>query len=64
MKNILRGLYSGAIIPWERNEPDSEKRREILQKLEDEEQYFMEKCHWTIASGFRHYQACTWSFPP
>lgn len=43
MKNILRGLYSGAIIPWERNEPDSEKRREILQKLEDEEQYFMEK---------------------
>lgn len=43
MKSIMHSLYSGAVIPWERNEPDSERRREILQKLEDEERYFMEK---------------------
>ncbi len=43
MKSILRGLYSGDIIPWERRNPDSEKQREILRKLEDEERYFMAK---------------------
>ncbi|MEN0649579.1 DUF6809 family protein [Caldifermentibacillus hisashii] len=43
MKSVMHSLYSGAIIPWERSEPDSEKRHEILQKLEDEERYFMEK---------------------
>ncbi len=43
MKSILRGLYNGDIIPWERRNPDSEKQREILRKLEDEERYFMAK---------------------
>lgn len=43
MKSILRGLYNGDIIPWERRNPDSEKHREILRKLEDEERYFMAK---------------------
>lgn len=43
MKSILRSLYNGDIIPWERRNPDSEKQREILRKLEDEEWYFMAK---------------------
>lgn len=43
MKSILRGLYNGDIIPWERRNPDSEKQREILRKIEDEERYFMAK---------------------
>lgn len=43
MKSILRSLYNGNIIPWERRETDSEKRRAILQKIENEEQYFMAK---------------------
>jgi hypothetical protein len=43
MKSVLRGLYRGDIIPWERRDPDSESQREILRKLEDEERYFMAK---------------------
>ena len=43
MKSILRSLYDGNIIPWERRDPDSEKHREILRKIEDEERYFMAK---------------------
>jgi hypothetical protein len=43
MKSILHGLYNGDIIPWERRNPNSEKHREILRKIEDEERYFMAK---------------------
>lgn len=43
MKSIIQSLYSGAIIPWERNDADIERRNEVLQKLEDEERYFLEK---------------------
>ncbi len=43
MKSILHSLYNGDIIPWERRNPDSEKHREILRKIEDEERYFMAK---------------------
>ena len=43
MKSILRGLYNGGIIPWERRNPHSEKHREILRGVEGEEQYFMAK---------------------
>ncbi len=43
MKSILRSLYKGDIIPWERRNPNSEKHREILRKIEDEERYFMAK---------------------
>lgn len=43
MKGILHGLYNGDIIPWERRNPNSEMHREILHKIENEEQYFMAK---------------------
>ncbi len=43
MKSILRGLYSGTIIPWERRNPHSAQQRELLHKIEDEERYFMSK---------------------
>ena len=43
MKSILNGLYTGAIIPWERRNPASAQQRDILRKLEDEERYFIAK---------------------
>ena len=43
MKSILRGLYAGAIIPWERRNPNSEQQRDILRKLENEACYFLTK---------------------
>ena len=42
-RKILRGLYNGDIIPWERKEPRNEIVSEILRKIEDEERYFTEK---------------------
>ena len=43
MENILRGLLSGNIIPWERKGSHSERQHEIARKIEVEERYFMEK---------------------
>ena len=43
MKSILNGLFTGAIIPWERRNPACEQQRKILRRLEEEEQYFMSK---------------------
>lgn len=43
MKNVLRGLYNGKIIPWERREPYSAERLELVRKIEEEERYFMDK---------------------
>lgn len=41
--SILEGLYNGKIIPWERRNPPNKKKRQLLQKLEAEEQYFISK---------------------
>ena len=41
--HILRGLYNGQIIPWERHTSNSDKQRELLRKLDSEERYFIEK---------------------
>ncbi|MDL2233254.1 hypothetical protein LJC63_06710, partial [Ruminococcaceae bacterium OttesenSCG-928-L11] len=41
--SILRGLYNGKIIPWERREPYSAERLELVRKIEIEERYFVEK---------------------
>ena len=43
MESILRGLYNGKIIPWERREPRNEALLEIVRKIEDEERYFVQK---------------------
>lgn len=43
MKSILRGLFNGDIIPWERRDPENKRRKEILRRLEDEERYFASK---------------------
>lgn len=43
MGNILRGLYNGNIIPWERKEPHNEALLEIVRKIEGEERYFVQK---------------------
>lgn len=53
MKKILHGLYNGDIIPWERRNPNSEKQRALLQKIESEEQYFMEKMSLDDCSRFQ-----------
>ncbi len=43
MKSVLHGLYNGDIIPWERRNPPSEKRRETVRKIQEAERYFMAK---------------------
>ena len=43
MKSILQGLYTGAIIPWERRNPPDTRQRKLLRKIEDEEHYFTAK---------------------
>ena len=42
-EGVLRGLYNGHIIPWERRCPPDDRQREILGKLEEEDRYFMAK---------------------
>ncbi len=42
-KSVLRGLYNGHVIPWERRCPPDNRQREILHRLEDEERYFTAK---------------------
>ena len=41
--DILRGLFNGKIVPWERREPRSEAFLEIIRKIEAEERYFTQK---------------------
>lgn len=43
MGNILRGLYNGKIIPWERKDPHSIEQLELVRRIEEEERYFTEK---------------------
>lgn len=43
MDSVLRGLYNGKVIPWERKEPHSKERLEVIRKIEDEERYFIQK---------------------
>jgi hypothetical protein len=50
MQSILHSLFNGRIIPWERREPRSKERLEVIRKIECEERYFIEKmssddCH-------------------
>ena len=40
---MLREMYFGEVIPWERKNRNSEKQRELLRKMEAEERYFVEK---------------------
>ena len=42
-EGVLRGLYNGHIIPWERRCLPDNRQREILRRLEDEERYFTAK---------------------
>ena len=42
-RNILRGLFNGNIIPWERKEPRSEELLETVRLTEEEERYFIGK---------------------
>ena len=43
MDSILRGLYNGKVIPWERRETHSPEMLKIVHDIESEEKYFMEK---------------------
>ncbi|MDR0286957.1 MAG: hypothetical protein LBI03_04510 [Clostridiales bacterium] len=43
MESILRGLFNGKIIPWERHEKSSPELLKVVRKLESEEKYFTEK---------------------
>jgi hypothetical protein len=54
-RNILRGLFNGNIIPWERKEPRSEELLETVRKIEEEERYFMEKMSLDDCQRFQAY---------
>ena len=41
--SILRGLFNGNIIPWERREPHNEALLETVRKIEETETYFVGK---------------------
>ena len=41
--SIMEALFDGRIIPWERHNPKSKEQLEILNQLEDEERYFIQK---------------------
>jgi len=43
VESILRRLYNGSVIPWERRNPKNEEQLEIVRQIEREERYFMEK---------------------
>lgn len=43
MFNILKNLYNGKLLPFERKEQHSKEFDELLRKIEEEEQYFTEK---------------------
>lgn len=40
MKNILKKLYYGEIVPFERNAPDDREYKEINDKIQIEKKYF------------------------
>lgn len=40
---MLKALYSGKIIPWERHKRDSDEKREVLRKIQAEENFITEK---------------------
>ena len=40
---MLREIYLGKVIPWERRNRKSEEHLEIARKIEDEERYFISK---------------------
>jgi len=64
MESILRGLYNGKIIPWERHEKHSPEFLKVIGKIESDERYFTEKCPWTIVGGFRRFPICKPNYCP
>ena len=40
---MLREMYFGKVIPWERRNRKNEEHLEIVRKIEDEERYFVQK---------------------
>lgn len=50
---MLRELYSGKIIPWERRNRKSGEQLEIVRKIEDEERYFASKMQADDSERFK-----------
>jgi len=40
---MLRELYHGKVIPWERKNRKCEEQGQLVQRIEDEERYFIDK---------------------
>ncbi len=43
MRDIMRSLYNGKTIPWERRDPHRKEQLEIARRIDEEERYFVEK---------------------
>lgn len=42
-KSIMKALFNGGVIPWERRNTHTPERRELETKIENEKRYFIEK---------------------
>lgn len=43
MESVLRALFNGKIIPWERRERQTNELLETVRQIEEEERYFSQK---------------------
>jgi len=41
--SIMEALFNGKVIPWERRNTNSDERKALERKIEDEKRYFIEK---------------------
>ena len=53
---MLRELYNGKVIPWERKSRICEKQSRLLKKIEEEENYFLNKLSPDDAERFKAFQ--------
>ena len=55
MESILRGLYNGKIVPWERRQKPSPELLKVVKKIESEEKYFVEKMSLDDCQRFQEF---------
>ena len=62
MESILRGPYNGKIVSWERHEKHSPELLKIVNKIESEERYFIEKMSLDDCQRFQAFSNLQSSF--
>lgn len=52
-REILRGLFNGSVVPWERRVANNPKHHELFEKIDSEEKYFISKMSPDDQARFR-----------